>query len=236
MWRNPDVLLLSKQFQFVKNHYHCSTNFHSYSEHYFPNQKLGNNETIIWILNSSSHSPCIQRHLEKTKVKVKEKSLSRVLLFATPWTVAYQAPPSMGFSSQEYGVGCHFLLQRIFPTQGSNPGLLHCRQMLYCLSHQGSQRTKPNYQQYIHILGSSFLTLHAAIPWKEGVHVWFAAAAAKSSQSCLTVRPPGLQPTRLLRPWDFPGKSTGVGCHLPSPIYGLGKHKTTPVILIPFPC
>ena len=30
------------------------------------------------------------------------KSLSRVRLFATPWTVAYQAPPSMGFSKQEY--------------------------------------------------------------------------------------------------------------------------------------
>ena len=37
------------------------------------------------------------------------------------------------------GVGCHFLLQRIFPTQGSNPGLTHCRQMLYRLSHQGSK-------------------------------------------------------------------------------------------------
>ena len=36
------------------------------------------------------------------------------------------------------GVGCHFLLQGIFLTQGSNPGLLHCRQMLYLLSHQGS--------------------------------------------------------------------------------------------------
>ena len=36
-------------------------------------------------------------------------------------------------------MGCHFLLQGIFPTQGSNPGLLHCRQMLYHLSHQGSQ-------------------------------------------------------------------------------------------------
>ena len=33
---------------------------------------------------------------------------------------------------------CHFLLQGIFPTQGSNPGLLHCRQTLYPLSHQGS--------------------------------------------------------------------------------------------------
>ena len=36
------------------------------------------------------------------------------------------------------GVGCHFLLQGISPTQGSNLGLLHCRQMLYPLSHQGS--------------------------------------------------------------------------------------------------
>ena len=36
------------------------------------------------------------------------------------------------------GVVCHALLQRIFPTQGSNPGLPHCRQILYCLSHQGS--------------------------------------------------------------------------------------------------
>ena len=34
--------------------------------------------------------------------------------------------------------GCHFLPQRIFPTQGSNPGLLHCRWILYFLSHQGS--------------------------------------------------------------------------------------------------
>ena len=63
------------------------------------------------------------------------KSLSRIRLFATPWTVAYQAPLSMGFSRQEYWSG--LLLQEIFPTQGSNPGLPHCGQMLYYLSHQG---------------------------------------------------------------------------------------------------
>ena len=45
------------------------------------------------------------------KWKVKVKSLSRVRLFATPWTTAYQAPPSMGFSSKSTGVGCHCLLQ-----------------------------------------------------------------------------------------------------------------------------
>ena len=36
------------------------------------------------------------------------------------------------------GVGSHALLQGIFPTQGSKPGILHCRWILYCLSHQGS--------------------------------------------------------------------------------------------------
>ena len=40
-----------------------------------------------------------------------------------------------------------------------------------------------------------------------------AAAAAKSLQSCSTVRPHKRQPTSLPRPWDSPGKSTGVGCH-----------------------
>jgi len=47
---------------------------------------------------------------ERTEVpilegKLKVKSLSRVRLFATPWTIAYQAPPSMGFSRQEYWSG-----------------------------------------------------------------------------------------------------------------------------------
>ena len=44
------------------------------------------------------------------------------------------------FPGKSTGVGCHFLLQGISPTQGSNLGLPHCRQMLYHLSHQGSPR------------------------------------------------------------------------------------------------
>ena len=56
--------------------------------------------------------------------------LSRVWLFATLWTVALQAPLPMGFSRQEYWTGCHFLLQEIFLTQGSNLQLLHCRWLL----------------------------------------------------------------------------------------------------------
>ena len=44
------------------------------------------------------------------------------------------------FPGKSTGVGYHFLLQRIFPTQGLNPGLLHCRQILHQLSHQGSPK------------------------------------------------------------------------------------------------
>ena len=45
-------------------------------------------------------------------------------------------------------------------------------------------------------------------------HAAAAAAAAKSLQSCLTLcDPQRQQPTRLPRPWDSPGKNTGVGCH-----------------------
>ena len=43
----------------------------------------------------------------------------------TPWTIACQAPLSMGFSRQEYWMGCHFLLQGIFLTQWLNPCFLH---------------------------------------------------------------------------------------------------------------
>ena len=46
----------------------------------------------------------------------------------------------MGSPGKNTGVGCHALLQGIFPTQGSNPCLPHCRWILYCLSHQGSSR------------------------------------------------------------------------------------------------
>ena len=51
-------------------------------------------------------------------------------------------------------------------------------------------------------------------PWQFPLmNLCSAAAAAKSLQSCLTVRPHRWQPTRLPGPWDSPGKNTGVGCH-----------------------
>ena len=68
-------------------------------------------------------------HLHLLHCFCQVKSLSRVQLFATPWTVAYQAPLSKGFSRQECWSGLPF------PSSGDLP---HCRQTLYHLSHQGS--------------------------------------------------------------------------------------------------
>ena len=78
---------------------------------------------------------------EGTRIKdavahcVPGKSLSRVQVFATPWTVAHQASPSVEFSRQEYWSGVPF------PSPGDlpNPEVLHCRQTPYRLSHQGRQ-------------------------------------------------------------------------------------------------
>ena len=89
-------------------------------------------------------------------------------------------------------VCCHSLFQGIFPNQGSNSGLLQCRQILqilHCLSHQGSPRKE------------------------KGDSIWFQGpewvTAAKSLQSCPTL----CNPIDIPRPWDSPGKNTRVGCH-----------------------
>ena len=60
---------------------------------------------------------------------------------------------------QNTGVGCYSLLQGIIPTQGSNPGLPHCRWILYHLSHQGSPLISCNDQVCEHCLSQSFIVL-----------------------------------------------------------------------------
>ena len=65
--------------------------------------------------------------------------------FATPRTVAHQAPLSMGFFSKNTGLGCHLLLQGIFPTQGLNPclhRLLHWQADSLLLGHLGNPNTQ----------------------------------------------------------------------------------------------
>ena len=58
-----------------------------------------------------------------TYPKISACVLSRVHLFATPWTIASQAPLSIKFPGKNTAVGYHFLSQKILPTQGWNPHL-----------------------------------------------------------------------------------------------------------------
>ena len=55
------------------------------------------------------------------KMVVKVKSLSRVRLFETPWTIAHTAPPSKGFSRQEYWSGLPFPSPGDLPDPGTEP-------------------------------------------------------------------------------------------------------------------
>ena len=68
--------------------------------------------TLEWVAMSFSNA---------WKWKVKVKSLSRVQPSATPWTAAYQAPPSMGFSRQEYWSGVQFPSPEDLPDSGIEP-------------------------------------------------------------------------------------------------------------------
>ena len=63
----------------------------------------------------------LRNPLSHIAIKWKVKSLSRVRLFATPWTVAYQAPPSMGFFRQEYWSGLPFPSPGDLPSPGIKP-------------------------------------------------------------------------------------------------------------------
>ena len=65
--------------------------------------------------------------------------LSHVQLFTTPRTIAHHVPLVHGDSpGKNTGMGCHALLQGIFPTQASNPDFPYCRWILNHLSHQGT--------------------------------------------------------------------------------------------------
>ena len=88
------------------------------------------------------------------------------------------------FSGKNTGVSCHFLLQGIFLTQGSNLCLLHWQVDSLPLTHQGSHPQNTA-----------------------------AAAKSLQSCPTLCDPIDGRQPSRLPRPWDSPGKNTRVGFH-----------------------
>ena len=122
--------------------------------------------------SSQSTAPFTLIHFKYTLASaVVIKSLHCVWLFATPWTVACQAPLSMGFPRQETTVGCDFLLQGIFLTQGSNLHLLHWQAGSLPLRHQG----RP-WQALLVYLGQVITrrVMKQLIEWKNwaGAHVF----------------------------------------------------------------
>ena len=108
----------------------------------------------------------IKQGLLHSERKWKWKSFSCIWLFVTPRTVWSLPGSSVHRNSpgQNIGVGSRSHLQGIFPTQGSNPGLPHCRRILYNLSLQGSP--------LLSTLGwYSCLRLHAWVPIYSGVFI-----------------------------------------------------------------
>ena len=99
---------------------------------------------FVCALSLEEESICI-RFSKGYGIYVHVCALSRSVMSDSLQPHGFYSPP--GSSIQEnspgknIGVGCHALLQGIFPTQGLNPGLPHCRQILYHLSHQGSPFT-----------------------------------------------------------------------------------------------
>ena len=83
---------------------------------------------------SHEESPCMLIHVYICKLS----HFSHLWLFMTLWTVACQSPLSMEFPSQEYWSGLSCPPPGIFPIQGSNPGLPHCRADSLPLSHLDS--------------------------------------------------------------------------------------------------
>ena len=102
-------------------------------------------------------------------LKIKSHSPKLCPIFMTLWAVTHQAPLSMEFPRQEY---CHFLLQGIFSIQGSNPGLLHCKQIIFWLRHQVEKG----------VVSSNFQR------WRKGVSVSLCLTAWAGHPSSLALR------------------------------------------------
>ena len=126
-------------------------------------------------------------------------------------------------------MGCHFLLHGIFPTQGLNTHLLcllHWHVGSLPLAPSGSTAAAAKSLQSCPTLCDS-VDGSPPCPAVPGILQartleWVAISFSNAGKWKMKVKslsrvrlfvPHGLQPTRLLHPWDFPGKSTGVGCH-----------------------
>ena len=105
-------------------------------------------ETLKTVGGPGEHLFIVRVHLPRrpsatADVFEKRESVSRSVMFDSLQPHGLQPTRILcpwDFPGKDTGVGCHFLLHGVFPTQGLNPGLLHCRQILYHLSYQGSHQ------------------------------------------------------------------------------------------------
>ena len=116
------------------------------------------------------------------------------------------------------GVGCHFFLQGILLTQGSNPGLLHCRQILYWLSYEGSLPLEYNHpiKQCRLLAKGSFKTNQSPFNLKQGTPFFltsldlirkfqgpFSSALSWVKPFCVKCNPSSLSSTALFKLFQF---------------------------------
>ena len=137
---------------------------------------------ISWLLASFLHLQSQQwqlRFFESEKWKC--QLLRSVRLFVTPRTAGCQPPPWHS-PGKNAGMGSHSILQGFFLTQGSNPGLLHCRQIPHHLSHQESPSHCIFLLEAAHIpsLLASFLCLQSQ-QWQLWSFLWFFLTTARKS-------------------------------------------------------
>ena len=140
------------------------------------------------------------------------KLLSCVQLFVTPWTVAYQAPPSKGFSRPEYCSGLPLEAEcKMFNELSTINNLVWCLKQ-YIKPGTGTFLRLGNPYFFLHdsLILSVHIVLRGHALLQITLYMYCCQVASVVSDS---VRSHRRKPTRLPRPWDSPGKSTGVGCH-----------------------
>ena len=119
---------------------------------------------------------------------------------------------------QNTGLGSLSFLQGIFPTQGSNPGLPHCRQILYQLRHQGNP-WKLGWVVYPFSRGI-FLTqesYHDLLHYMWILYHVSCQGSPKHDSESHSVLSDFLRSHGLYSPWNSPGQNTGLGNFFPSP-------------------
>ena len=122
---------------------------------------------------------------------------SCVLLFEAVWIRAHRLLCPWDFSGKNTGVGCHFLLQGIFLAEGSNLCflcLLHCRQILYPLSHQGSPQMSRTQSKSLHTENHENLSLREKMAlsrhqhWDDRYSNYLVRILKQLSQKCFSFK------------------------------------------------